>query len=988
MPSVLKIPVSTYRLQFSYIFGFSKAKRIISYLHAIGITDIYASPYFKARKASLHGYDVVDPTSLNPEVGTVEEYESLVLEIRKHGMGQLLDIVPNHMCNESENPWWMDVLENGPSSQYAPFFDIDWTPAVSKLTDKILIPLLGEHYGKALESQELKLSFEGGAFFVRYYDNRFPVLPDSYVAILENGIEEFRDVFPVDDPHVVELLSIITALKHLPPPTEKEDEKKGERHREKEIIKKRLLALYSESNEIRDFVDKNVGIFNGVKGDPKSFNLLDGLLAVQVWRLSYWRVAMEEINYRRFFDINNISAVHVEDPRVFDETHRLVFELVSEGKVTGLRVDHSDGLYNAGEYFDRLQQRCSPDSDARRLSLFTDEEGRSPRPSPGAIETVPDTLPFYIVAEKILMRGERLPEGWPVFGTTGYVFMNSLNGIFVETKNAKAFDNLYSAFIRDRMDFQELAYEKKKLVMQVSMSGEISTLGHYLNIISERNRHTRDFTLNSLTRAIIEVIALFPVYRTYINSGTVNDRDRQYIEVSLSKARRRNPAISSSVFDFIRDVLLLRFPEDIAEEDKRAWLDFVMRFQQITPPVTAKGIEDTAFYVYNRLVSLNEVGGGPERFGAPLEAFHGQNIERLKNQPHGLTATSTHDTKRSEDVRARINVLSEIPEKWRKCIARWSLLNRKKKASLDGQAVPDRNEEYLLYQSLVGAWPNGSMSDADFGVFRKRVQEYMIKAIREAKVNTSWISPNGPYEDAMTAFIGEVLADDLFLAEFRSFRIMVSHCGSFNSLSQTLLKITSPGVPDFYQGSDLWDFSLVDPDNRRAVDYGVRIRMLEELKRMESGTGQTEFIRILLNEKDNGQIKLYLMYKALNFRKENADLFGNGEYLPLEGAGEKANHVCAFARRHDTSLVLSVVPRFITGLIDEPDELPLGEKIWGECYIPVPFEKVGTAFRNLFTGETLTTSEREGAAVLYLRDILSGFPVALMIKEQGVGSRV
>ncbi len=834
------IPVSTYRLQFNYRFRFSDAKKIINYLHDLGISDIYSSPYFKAREKSLHGYDIVDPNTLNPELGTEDDYSELINEIKKFGMGQILDIVPNHMCIASkENLWWMDVLENGPSSYYANFFDIDWNPVKIELKNKVLIPILGAQYGIILERQELQLTFVNGAFFVYYYEHRLPVIPNTYIDILQHRIDKLEKLLSPENPHFIELLSIITALNHLPPHTEKNQEKITERCREKEIIKKRLWNLYNESLEIKDFIDENMRIFNGVKGVPKSFDLLDKLLDKQVYRLSDWRVATDEINYRRFFDINELAAIRMENLVVFRETHKLIFRLIREKKVTGLRVDHPDGLYNPSEYFQGILMNCflhmklglmenlaeSPEIEAEILKQYYN-----------LLSSDQQMRPFYIVGEKILIKGEKMPEDWPIVSTTGYVFLNSLNGIFVETTNVKSFDDIYNKFIKSKLNFQDIVYEKKKLIMEVIMSSEVNTLGHFLNRISEKNRHTRDFTLNSLTVAIIEVISFFPVYRTYINPSGVTERDRRYIEIALSKAKRKNPAISESIFDFLKDVILLRYPDDFGDDDKKEWLDFVMRFQQITGPVMAKGFEDTAFYVYNRLVSLNEVSGSPDRFGTPMETFHGQNIERSKLWPYALIATSTHDSKRSEDVRARINVLSEIPDTWREYLIRWRRLNKKKRVIIEGQIVPDANEEYLLYQTLIGAWPIEPMNRSEHEVFKKRIKDYMLKALREAKVNTSWINPNTMYEDALMNFIETILNDvrgNKFLKDFQKFQKSISHYGIYNSLSQTLLKTTSPGIPDFYQGTELWDFSLVDPDNRRPVDYGLRIKILEELKKRE-----------------------------------------------------------------------------------------------------------------------------------------------------------
>lgn len=985
-----RIPVSTYRLQFNRHFRFSDARAIIPYLHALGIGDIYASPYFKAKEGSLHGYDIVDHNTLNPEIGTEGEYDEMILELRRYRMGQVLDIVPNHMCVASrDNVWWMDVMENGPSSIYSDFFDIDWDPVKKELKDKILIPILGDQYGIVLENQELQITFEQGAFFISYYDHRFPVIPKSYTDILQYQIDEMERHLSSENPHFQELLSIITALNYLPPATEMNREKIEERYREKEIIKKRLWNLYNESPEVRSFIDKNVKIFNGTKGTSRSFDLLDNLLAKQTCRLSYWRVATEEINYRRFFDINELGAIRVETRGIFRETHRLIFRLIREGKVTGLRVDHPDGLYNPVEYFHLLQRNCflqlhtGPDT-----SLNNEKEIQD-------LYDLYETLlsrdrqykPFYIVGEKILIRGERMPEDWPIFSTTGYVFLNTVNGIFVDTASAKAFEEIYERFIRERSNFQEIVYEKKKLIMKVAMSSEVNMLGHYLDRISEKNRHTRDFTLNSLTAAIIEVIAIFPVYRTYITPAGVNERDRRYIEQAVSKAKRENPAISESVFDFLKAVLLLDYPADFGETDRRDWIDFVMRFQQITGPIMAKGVEDTAFYVYNRLVSLNEVGGSPDKFGTLLETFHGQNIERLKFWPHALITTSTHDTKRGKDVRARLNVLSEIPEEWRDCLIRWRRWNRKKKIMVEGQAIPDPNEEYLLYQTLIGAYPLDPIEESTHEEFKNRIRDYMLKASREAKINTSWISSNRAYEEALLAFIDAVMnrtPDNRFLKDFESFQNKVSHYGLYNSLSQTLLKITSPGVPDFYQGTELWDFSLVDPDNRRPVNYEIRIRMLRELKKRGSEILPSELARELTLNKGDGKIKLYLTYKALNFRRKKRELFEKGEYAPLEAIGDKANHIVAFSRILGDARSIIIVPRFFTRLIPQPEDLPIGREVWGNSYVVIQSGEEGDRYRNIFTGEIVTVSKYNEVNVLYLSEVFLNFPVALLEREKRV----
>jgi len=1001
LPAPLRVPIATYRLQLNYLFKFSDAKSIVSYLHELGISDCYASPYFLAKKGSLHGYDILNHNQINPEIGTEEEYNDFVKELKKYEMGQILDIVPNHMSTiQKENVWWMDVLENGQSSICADFFDIEWKPVKDELENRVLLPILGGQYGQVLENQELSLRFEEGAFFIGYADKTFPVEPTSYHKILEFRVGDLEKEIEKDHPHLQELLSIITALTHLPPHTEKDRPKMMERRREKEIIKKRLLNLYNDSDQIRSFIDQNLRIFNGNKENPKSFDLLDELLDRQVYRLSYWRVATEEINYRRFFDINELAAIRMENPVVFDEIHKLTLKLIKEGKVTGLRVDHPDGLYNPFEYFYRLQKGCFVQICLQELekemSGKQETEPLNDPSSPSLEERIgnlydqelfknfssPLRTFFYVVGEKILTKGERMPDDWAVSGTVGYVFLNPVNGIFIATENAKAFDRIYTRFIGSKIDYQYLFYEKKKLIMLTAMSSETNTLGHDLDRISEKDRHTRDFTLNSLTIAIIEAIACFPVYRTYVTSCGVIERDRRYIEQAIAKAKRKNPALNVTIFDFLKNVLLLQYPEDFKDTDKTEWLDFTMRFQQVCAPIMAKGLEDTLFYVYNRFVSQNEVGGALEKFGTTLEAFHGQNIERSKFWPHGLIATSTHDTKRSEDVRARLNVLSEIPEEWRKCLYDWSRTNKSKKVVVDGQAVPDRNEEYLLYQTLISAWPVRPMNEPDYEILQKRIKDYMMKAIREAKVNSSWISPNTAYEEAMLNFIASILSHrqkNPFLKDFEILQKKVSYFGMFNSLSQTLLKIASPGVPDFYQGTEIWDFSLVDPDNRRPIDFHIRKEMLQALKKKMAinGLDLSGFARELVQNWSDGSIKLYVTFKSLNYRKQNHQLFMNGAYIPLVSDGDRKDHVCAFARKGEAKTVLVIVPRFLTRLI-QMDEMPFSKKTWGDSWLVIPPEISAVRFNNIFTGEGIGLATWDGKAVIALDQVFANFPVAML----------
>jgi (1->4)-alpha-D-glucan 1-alpha-D-glucosylmutase len=979
-----RIPLATYRLQFNRAFTFADAARVVPYLYDLGISDGYVSPYFKACPGSVHGYDVIDHAALNPELGGDEAYEAFVRELRRYGMGQLLDMVPNHVgIAKGYNSHWAEVLENGPSSLYASFFDIDWTPAKDELANKVLLPILGDQYGRVLENQELALYYEDGAFVLRYYDHRLPIAPRPSAMILRHRLAELEQGLGAEQPHFLELQSILTALSHLPLRTETDQEKVIERNREKEIIKKRLATLVIACVEVRAFVEENVRWFNGAKGDPRSFDLLDTLLADQAYRLAYWRVAAEEINYRRFFDVNELAAIRTEDPTVFVATHQLALRLLAERKVTGLRIDHVDGLYDPAGYLRCLQQaaavalRAETQPEQLSVSALTAHLAAQPTVVSNALR---DDCPCFVVVEKVLGADERLPEHWPVHGTTGYDFLNTLNGIFVEQENEKRLTDIYARFIRSRVDFPELVYNRKKLIMQVALSSELNVLANQLNRLSERNRHSRDFTLNSLTYALREVIACFPVYRTYVDDSGVTDRDHAIIETAVAHAKRRNPATDVSVFNYVRDVLLLKFPDAADEADRQAQRVFIIKFQQYTGPVMAKGVEDTAFYSYNRLVSLNEVGGAPERFGMSAAMFHAQNCERLQRWPHALLATTTHDTKRSEDVRARLNVLSEIPREWQLALSHWGKLSRKKKPRIDGQPAPDRNEEYLLYQTLLGAWPLTPMAAEEYAIFKQRIQEYMRKAAKEAKVNTSWINPNQAYDDALQEFVGAVLDDFLFRDDFQVLWSRVAQYGMYNSLAQTLLKLTVPGVPDLYQGNELWDFSLVDPDNRRPVDYAQRRQMLSTLRERLRPTGPdlVAFARELLDTWKDGRIKLYLTHQTLVYRREHPALFQLGAYIPLDSAGSRQKHVCAFARQHEQHAIVVVVPRFLTRILLDPDVRPLGPQVWGDTWLTLPETCAGQYYHNVFTGESVSTVNRDGKSILSLGETFANFPVALL----------
>jgi (1->4)-alpha-D-glucan 1-alpha-D-glucosylmutase len=918
------IPSATYRFQFNKDFTFAQARALADYLRELGVSHLYASPYFKASPGSTHGYDVTDHNALNPEVGSQEDYETFAAALKENGLGQIVDFVPNHMGIGPLNPYWMDVLENGRGSKYAPVFDIDWHPLKEELADKVLLPILGDQYGRVLEKGDLKLNFEQGSFFLTYYQTRLPINPRTYGAVLKKALE--LGAPPPEDEGAIEVQSIATASAHLPHRFETAPEKVAERAREKEVIKKRLERVCQEHPPVAEAIQKAVRFYNGQPGEPHSFDPLDLLIGEQAYRPAFWRVAAEEINYRRFFDINTLAAIKMELPEVFERTHRFVFELIKSGAVTGLRIDHVDGLWNPREYLEHLQ--------CKYVEVTGAAEGG---------------CGLYLLVEKILMSGEKLRPEWPVHGTTGYDFTNQITELMVDRAAEKALTETYQRFIENNPRFADLVYQKKRLTMQLSLASEVQVLAHMLNRLSEKNRWYRDFTLSALNTAVREVIACFPVYRTYAEPGReLSDYDRQVIDRAVRGARRRNPGMEASVFQFLRETLLLRFPENIDEADRAEHLRFVMKFQQCTGPITAKGIEDTAFYIYNRLVALNEVGGEPDHLGVAPEVFHRQNAARLAEFPHSMLASSTHDTKRGEDVRARLAAISEIPDTWRRVVQRFRTVNRKHKRDIEGEQAPDANEEYLIYQTLAGAWPlDGQITEQ----FVSRIQEYMAKAIKEAKVNSSWIQPNENWDSAVREFIAAILGTgkrNTFPELFRPLAEQLAQLGAVNSLSQALIKFTVPGVPDIYQGNEMWDLSLVDPDNRRPVDYEARRKAL-------AGLSDASPADLPSNWKD-GRVKLFLTHKILQYRREHFDLFAKGDYVPVQASGAFAESVFAYARRLENQTVLVIAPR-LSGRVGFP---PIGE-LWQDT--AVDFQH-GEPLRDIFTGRAFSLRLAESLAVL------------------------
>jgi (1->4)-alpha-D-glucan 1-alpha-D-glucosylmutase len=956
-----RIPLATYRLQLNRNFRFRDAAALVPYLRALGVSDLYASPYLRARPGSLHGYDISNHNELNPEIGFRDDHQAMINALSEHEMGHMLDIVPNHMgIAESSNRWWMDVLENGPSSPFARFFDIDWDPLKRELEGKVLLPVLGEQFGDVLERGELTLFYEDGRFRIQYFDNQFPVAPKSSSAVLSAAIELLEGRLDEDHPERMELESILTALEHLPDRYRTDAASVAKRRREKTVTQRRLAGLTSNSGEVRGALKEALDLFNGTVGNAASFDRLEALLADQAYRLAFWRVAAEEINYRRFFDINDLAGVRVERPEVFLETHRLILKLVGEGKVTALRIDHPDGLFDPRGYLYRLQDEA---------------------------QQVTGGGPLYLLVEKILTGDEQLPDEWPVAGTVGYALMDRLNRLFVASEHEEAMDAAYQRLVPRPPEFEELIYEKKKLILRNALASELNVLAHQLNRLSERHRRSRDFTLGSLTDALREIIACFPVYRTYVDAqaGRVSDWDRGYLEQATHTAMRRNRTMSTSVFHFVRDTLLLQWPEGLDENARAEHYEFVMKFQQLTGPVMAKGVEDTSFYVFNRLVSLNEVGGEPHRFGIRIEEFHAYVSDRARSWPHEMNSTSTHDTKRSEDVRARIHVLSEIPEIWARRATDWARLNEGHRFFDQGTPVPDRNDEYLFYQTLVGAWPLEDLDPAAYQVFIQRMQGYMEKATREAKVHTSWINPNEGYDRGLQEFVARVLDRSVnreFLTEFHAFHdeyVVVP--GMLNALAQLLMKLTLPGVPDIYQGQEIWDFSLVDPDNRRPVDYAPRRGMLEEIRTRLREIDRAALAGEYLQDWRDGRIKIYLTQAALELRARRAELFTFGDYVPLLASGPRAANLVAFARVAGGDAAIMAVPRLNSELVRASDGRVPRARLWRETRLRGETALPGGRYRNVLTDAVIDITDNTTA--LMAAKLFGSFPLALFERESG-----
>ncbi|MGB3191189.1 MAG: malto-oligosyltrehalose synthase [Limnoraphis sp.] len=929
----MRIPVATYRIQFTPTFGFESALKIVSYLHELGISDLYASPIFEAREGSTHGYDVVDSNQLNPQLGTPETFDQLIEELQDRGMGWVQDIVPNHMAYDSQNKLLMDILEYGPDSEYFEFFEIDWQHPYKDIRGRVLTPLLGDFYGNCLENGELKLSYDEEGLSINYYNLKVPLNIESYAQFISHELGELSKKLGSRNPDVVKLLGVLYMLKNIPAETS------NQQRRDQALFVKGLLwELYRDNPEITVFIDQNVEYFNGKVGDPESFNLLDNLLLNQFYRLSFWKVGAEELNYRRFFTINELICVRVEDAKVFQKTHDMIEKRVESGQFTGLRIDHIDGLYNPVQYLRWLRDKVGD---------------------------------IYITVEKILELDEKLPSKWLVQGTSGYEYLNYVNGLFCDTSKESRFSQIYRDVTGSTTPYNQLIVDNKRLIADKNLAGDADNLAHLLKRISGEYRYGRDFTLLGLKTAIMEVLVRFPVYRTYITEEGVSDEDRKYVKKAIQEAKGKIPELLNEL-NLIEKFLLLDYDDFLSEDNKQLWLRFVMKFQQFSSPLTAKGIEDTLFYVYFRFLSLNEVGGSPQHFGIKPETFHQFNQQRLQNWPHAMSASSTHDTKRSEDMRARLNVISEIPDEWETQVRNWMELNRSKKTESDGMLIPDNNDEYFLYQTIIGAFP---WYEEEYPQFVERVKEYVVKAVREAKVHTAWLRPDTVYEEGFISFVEQVLDpsdENSFLFEFRAFQEKIAFYGIFNSLSQTLLKMATPGIPDFYQGTELWDLSLVDPDNRRPVDFEQRLSFLQEIKR-RCKTGMMSLLEDLIATCEDGRLKLFCIARILEVRQQFVELFQYGNYVPLKVMGKHQDRIIAFARIYEQETAIIVIPRFLTGVV-QAGVFPTGEDVWGDTTIEIPNGSESDWH------EKITDFQIPAANMIRVGTILQHFPLGLLVK--------
>ncbi len=906
------VVTSTYRLGFHRGFRLVEALGLVSYLDQLGISTVYASPLFKARKGSTHGYDVTDPSRLNPEIGVTSDLSRLSEGLHSRGMGMILDIVPNHMAASFENRWWRDVLEHGEGSPYAPFFDIDWNPPQEALHHRISLPVLGAPYGRVLENGELTLNFDREGFAIHYWENRLPLEPFSLLPLIREvfdrygvlGLKAGRGPASVGfDP---EMLSFVAG--EISPPSD--PRKRRASIRKIKGILQKMWTVFKTSPDFETAVRETLSSYRGIRGVPSSWNRLDRLLSSQVYWLSHWKTVSRTLNYRRFFDVADLVGVRTEEPSVFFALHGLALDWYRKEWVDGFRVDHVDGLADPSGYLRTFS------AELRQIRPLVD--------------------PPMIWVEKILSEEETVEPEWPVLGTTGYEFMNALNRIFVHPEGADRLSRWYVERIDPGASFADICYFQKKKICETLLGGELRRLTFMLEHLAQNSRHAREMPFRELQAGLVEVTACMPVYRTYASSEYFSEKDRTIIRKSLEEARRRHPTRRRGLYQFFETVLTMDFPEGISPAHRELWVGFVRRWQQFTGPVMAKGVEDTAFYLYAPLLSANEVGGDPVHLSTPESRFHSKNRMRRSDEPLALSATSTHDTKRSEDVRARINVLSEMSAEWCEKVEKWMRMNKKvRMKGPGGEAIPEPSLELLIYQTLVGGWP---LFRKEEDLFRKRMADYLVKVVREQKRHSDWITPNLLYEEALQAFLWGILREDRpnpFLMDFRALLNRISTAGAQNSLSQLVLKLLSPGIPDCYQGSEVWDFSLVDPDNRRPVDFAHRQRLLLELKEKHRENPVKLWSDLLVGWKD-GRIKLLVSHLLLDLRRRFPDLFLKGGYWSLPEEWESESAVLGFFRVREDQAVLVAVPRFSLSRLDGGAGLLCDPSRWGGRRLPLP----------------------------------------------------
>ena len=874
------MPTATYRVQLGASFGFAAARGIVDYLRQLGMSHLYTSPYLQAVPGSAHGYDIVDPHRVSEDLGGVGELQLLRTALRNCGMGAVLDVVPNHLAvGERENRWWWDVLESGPASHYARYFDIDWNPPDPRLRNRLLVPFLAGRYGRLVEAGEIRLVRDGSSVQVAYGDRRFPTSARSVKQLVQLAAQRLGSAELAAAEVIATAATGTTAEDHL-----------GGEDRQATPL---MASLISHRPALATALD---AVVREINSDPDA---LDRILQLQHYQLAHWSSANWSLNYRRFFDITTLAGLRVEEPDVFADRHQLLLGWLGTGEVSALRVDHIDGLRDPRGYLARLR-------------------GASPE--------------AWMVVEKILAVGEQIPESWPVAGTTGYDFLRLVGGVFVDRRGESAMTDLYRNFTGELDDFATVRQRAKRSVLDNVLGSELDRLTSRLVEICAQDRRARDYTRPELREALCEMAASFSVYRTYsdANAAVVDGGSATRIAEALEVVRQRRPDLEPDLLDLLVDLLAGSAPGGPERE-------LLLGLQQLTGPVMAKGVEDTAFYRYYRLISLNEVGDDPGQFGVAPDTFHAAMVQRQQRWPMSLNATSTHDTKRGEDVRARIHLLAEIPELWGTRVRSWARRNERHRRA----GMPSRNDEYYLYQTLVGAWP----------ISLGRIAGVLLKSAREAKIHTSWQSPHPGYEDALFMFADACLGDPDFRSDLEAFVAGLVEPGRVNSLGQTLIKLTAPGIPDTYQGTEVWDHSLVDPDNRRPVDYGRLRRLLADLKGSSAPA--------VLARSDSGLPKLWVLSTGLRVRAAMPEAFGpHGSYRALSAIGPHAEHVLAFARGDQ---VVTVVPRLVLRL----------EGRWEGTILRLPPGQ----WRSELDDQSF-----EGGAVA-LADLLGSFPVALLIRK-------